>query len=66
VTTEVCVHTTLREANDRGYDCLVPNDCVASYKPELHDAALAMITSQDALFGWTTTSPQLISALSTP
>ncbi len=62
VTTEVCVHTTLREANDRGYDCLVPTDCVASYKPDLHAAALAMITSQDALFGWTCTSSQIRSA----
>jgi len=64
VTTEVCVHTTLREANDRGYDCLVPTDCVASYKPALHDAALAMITAQDGLFGWTTTSEKLRTALS--
>lgn len=66
VTTEVCVHTTLREANDRGYDCLVPTDAVASYQPALHDAALAMITAQDALFGWTTTSAQLLATLPPP
>ncbi len=40
VTTEVCVHTTVREANDRGYECLVPDDCVGSYFPEFHEMGL--------------------------
>jgi len=46
VTTEVCVHTTVREANDRGYDCLVPSDCVGSYFPEFHAVGLAMIKAR--------------------
>ena len=52
VTTEVCVNTTVREANDRGYDCLVLEDCVASYFPEFQKAALAMIKAQGGIFGW--------------
>jgi nicotinamidase-related amidase len=64
VTTEVCVHTTLREANDRGYDCLVPADCVASYFPELHAAALRMISAQGGIFGWVSTSEKILAALS--
>jgi len=52
VTTEVCVSTTVREANDRGYDCLVLEDCVASYFPEFHTAALEMIKAQGGIFGW--------------
>ncbi len=63
VTTEVCVHTTVREANDRGYDCLVPEDCVGSYFPELHAAALAMIKSQGGIFGWVTSSAHIFSVL---
>jgi nicotinamidase-related amidase len=64
VTTEVCVNTTVREANDRGYDCLVLEDCVASYLPELHRAALAMITAQGGIFGWVTSSQRFLAALS--
>jgi nicotinamidase-related amidase len=63
VTTEVCVHTTVREANDRGYDCLVPADCTASYFPEFHAAGLAMIKAQGGIFGWVTDSTKIISAL---
>lgn len=63
VTTEVCVHTTLREANDRGYECLVPADCVGSYFPELHLAALAMIKAQDGIFGWVSDSNKILTAL---
>ena len=63
VTTEVCVHTTVREANDRGLDCLVPNDCVASYFPEFHTAGLAMIKAQGGIFGWVTCSENILSAL---
>jgi nicotinamidase-related amidase len=63
VTTEVCVHTTVREANDRGYECLVPADCVASYFPELHTAGLAMIKAQGGIFGWVSDSGKILAAL---
>jgi nicotinamidase-related amidase len=63
VTTEVCVSTTVREANDRGYDCLVVEDCCASYNPALHAAALAMLVAQGGIFGWTCDSTQLLAAL---
>jgi nicotinamidase-related amidase len=63
VTTEVCVHTTVREANDRGFECLVLADCVASYFPEFHDAALKMIKAQGGIFGWVSTSEALLGAL---
>ena len=52
VTTEVCVNTTVREANDRGYDCLVIADCCGSYFPEFHEAGLRMIAAQGGIFGW--------------
>jgi biuret amidohydrolase len=63
VTTEVCVHTTVREANDRGYDCLVPEDCVASYFPELHAAGLMMIKAQGGIFGWVSDSGKILTTL---
>jgi len=63
VTTEVCVHTTLREANDRGYDCLIPSDCVASYFPQFHEMALKMITAQGGIFGWVSSSARILAAL---
>ena len=63
VTTEVCVHTTVREANDRGYDCLVLADCVGSYFPEVQEAGLAMIKAQGAIFGWVGQSASLLAAL---
>ncbi len=63
VTTEVCVHTTVREANDRGFDCLVLSDCVGSYFPDFHDAALAMIAAQGGIFGWVAPSSALLAAL---
>ncbi|MES2697246.1 MAG: cysteine hydrolase [Verrucomicrobiota bacterium] len=66
VTTEVCVHTTVREANDRGYDCLIPADCVGSYFPDFHAAALKMISAQSGIFGWVSHSEHLLSALSSP
>ncbi|GAA0918674.1 cysteine hydrolase family protein [Virgisporangium aurantiacum] len=56
VTTEVCVHTTVREANDRGYECLVLADCVGSYFPEFHRVALEMVAAQGGIFGWVATS----------
>ncbi len=64
VTTEVCVHTTVREANDRGFECLVLADCVGSYLPHLHAAALEMITAQGGIFGWVGSSTDLVTALS--
>lgn len=63
VTTEVCVHTTVREANDRGYDCLVPSDCVGSYFPEFQTAALKMISAQGGIFGWVSHSDHVVAAL---
>jgi biuret amidohydrolase len=63
VTTEVCVNTTVREANDRGYECLVLEDCVGSYFPEFHAMGLKMIKAQGGIFGWVTKSDALISAL---
>jgi biuret amidohydrolase len=63
VTTEVCVHTTVREANDRGYRCVVPADCCASYFPEFHDVGLRMIKAQGGIFGWVSNSTKILSAL---
>jgi biuret amidohydrolase len=63
VTTEVCVHTTVREANDRGYDCLVVSDCCGSYFPEFHEMGLKMIAAQGGIFGWTTSSWVILSAV---
>ena len=63
VTTEVCVQTTAREANDRGYDCLILSDCTGSYFPEYHASALSMFSAQGGIVGWVTDSPSLISAL---
>jgi biuret amidohydrolase len=63
VTTEVCVHTTVREANDRGFDCLVLEDCVASYFETFHKAGLDMIKAQGGIFGWVAPSAALLTAL---
>ncbi|MCE7858601.1 MAG: cysteine hydrolase [Chloroflexi bacterium CFX2] len=63
VTTEVCVHTTVREANDRGFDALVPEDCTASYFPEFKRVALEMITAQGGIFGWVSDSDKVIKGL---
>ncbi|KMO75441.1 cysteine hydrolase family protein [Mycolicibacterium chlorophenolicum] len=63
VTTEVCVHTTTREANDRGYECLVVSDCVGSYFPEFHRVGLQMVTAQGGIFGWVADSAAVIPAL---
>ena len=64
VTTEVCVNTTVREANDRGYDCLVLEDCVASYFPAFHKAALEMLKAQGGIVGWVAHSSRFLQALS--
>ena len=63
VTTEVCVNTTVREANDRGYDCLVLEDCVRSYFPQFQAAGLAMIKTQGGIFGWVGSSADVIAAI---
>jgi nicotinamidase-related amidase len=63
VTTEVCVHTTVREANDRGFRCIVPADCCASYFPEFHEFGLRMIKAQGGIFGWVTDSSRILAAL---
>jgi biuret amidohydrolase len=61
VTTEVCVHTTVREANDRGFECLVPADCCGSYFPEFHEVGLRMIAAQGGIFGWVAPSAAVLS-----
>jgi nicotinamidase-related amidase len=63
VTTEVCVSSTVREANDRGYDCLVLADCCASYFSEFHETGLRMIAAQGGIFGWTAESADYLAAL---
>ncbi|MBJ7291158.1 cysteine hydrolase, partial [Williamsia sp.] len=60
VTTEVCVHTTTREANDRGYECLVVSDCCGSYFPEFHRVGIEMISAQGGIFGWVDDSTAVI------
>jgi len=64
VTTEVCVNTSVREANDRGYDCLVLEDCVGSYFPAFQKAALDMIKAQGGIFGWVSDSKRFLAGLS--
>jgi nicotinamidase-related amidase len=66
VTTEVCVHTTVREGNDRGFECLVLSDCVGSYFPEFQEVGLRMIAAQGGIFGWVASSHDLLAALPTP
>lgn len=63
VTTEVCVHTTIREANDRGFRCVALADACASYFPEFHAAALAMVSAQGGIFGWVSDTARAIAAL---
>ena len=63
VTTEVCVQTSMREANDRGYDCLLLEDCTESYFPQFKAAAVEMIRAQGAIVGWTAPSAALLAAL---
>ena len=65
VTTEVCVQTSMREANDRGYDCLLVEDATESYFPEFKAAALAMIAAQGAIVGWHAPSATVLAALPT-
>ncbi len=63
VTTEVCVNTTVREANDRGYRCVVISDGCASYFPEFHEMGLKMIKAQGGIFGWVTDSAAVLKAM---
>jgi len=63
VTTEVCVQTSMREANDRGYECLIVEDATESYFPEFKAAALAMIAAQGGIIGWKTPSAKVLAAL---
>jgi biuret amidohydrolase len=63
VTTEVCVQTTMREANDRGYECLMVEDCTESYFPEFKQSTLAMVRAQGGIVGWTAPSTAVIKAL---
>jgi biuret amidohydrolase len=65
VTTEVCVQTTMREANDRGFECLLVEDATESYFPEFKQATLAMVRAQGGIVGWTATTSQVIAALGT-
>lgn len=66
VTTHVCVHTTLREANDRGYRCLVLEDATAAFDPADHEAAIRMVRQQGGIFGWTSTVQSVIESLRSP
>ena len=63
VTTEVCVQTTMREANDRGFSCLLAEDATESYFPEFKAAALAMIRAQGAIVGWTSSTEQVLQGI---
>ncbi|MBV8260254.1 MAG: cysteine hydrolase [Paraburkholderia sp.] len=62
VTTEVCVQTSMREANDRGYECLLIEDATASYIPAFREATIAMIHSQGGIVGWTAPLDALLEA----
>ena len=63
VTTEVCVQTSMREANDRGYECLLIEDCTESYFPAFKAATVDMIRAQGGIVGWTASSAAVIAAL---
>jgi biuret amidohydrolase len=64
VTTEVCVQTTMREANDRGYECLMVEDATESYFPEFKQSTLEMVRAQGGIVGWTAPTASIVQALS--
>ena len=66
VTTEVCVQTTMSEANDRGYECLLVEDATESYFPQFKLATLEMIRAQGGIVGWTATCHDVVTALARP
>ncbi|NWG25536.1 MAG: cysteine hydrolase [Pseudorhodoplanes sp.] len=65
VTTEICVNTTVREANDRGFRCIVLSDCCASYFPQFHEIGLAMIKAQGGILGWVSDAASAAAAIYT-
>ena len=64
VTTEVCVQTTMREANDRGYDCLLATDATESYFPSFKASTIEMITAQGGIVGWAASTDKILEVLS--
>jgi len=63
VTTDVCVHTTMRNANDLGYECLLLEDCCAATDPKNHEASINIVKMQGGVFGSVSTSKKLIEAV---
>jgi nicotinamidase-related amidase len=63
VTTEVCVQTTMREANDRGYECLLIEDGTASYFPEFKESTIEMLRAQGGIIGWSGNADDVIKAM---
>ncbi|HXQ51809.1 MAG TPA: isochorismatase family cysteine hydrolase [Stellaceae bacterium] len=66
VTTEVCVQTTMREANDRGYECLLVEDATESYFPAFKEATLEMVRAQGGIVGWTAPAAAVIAGIAAP